>query len=245
MRPSAIISAPSRWRSSSGRTAARRHKAAGVPASPRTPGIPLNAPESSETLVIFAGKIRNGAAPFRALRRILSERPNRKPGSVLNDDLSRLHVAMQLQPPPGARRARIAPIWALLLVGFTEPRKSPSALVRSYRTFPPFPVRGTGSLFLLHYPWGHPRLPLAVTIPLWSPDFPQSAKAPRRRMFCSFGQVIITRFSPLWQEKSGGGVFLRSAVHFCTFLMRFYTFSDARVYFRPRHLIFHRKMSAH
>ena len=100
---------------------------------------------------------------------------DRKPGSVLNDDLSRLHVAMQLQPPPGTRRARIVPIWALLLVGFTEPRKSPSALVRSYRTFPPFPAQNAGSLFLLHYPWGHPRLPLAVTIPLWSPDFPQSA----------------------------------------------------------------------
>ena len=150
---------------------------------------------------------KHGGALFRVLRRILSKRPNRKPGSVLNDDLSRLHVAMQLQPPPGARRARIAPIWALLLVGFTEPRKSPSALVRSYRTFPPFPVRGTGSLFLLHYPWGHPRLPLAVTIPLWSPDFPQSAKAPRRRMFCSFGQIIITWFSLFWQEKSGGNAF--------------------------------------
>ena len=113
--------------------------------------------------------------PLRTAGAFLPKRLNRKPGSVLNDDLSRLHVAMQLQPPPGTRRARIVPIWALLLVGFTEPRKSPSALVRSYRTFPPFPAQNAGSLFLLHYPWGHPRLPLAVTIPLWSPDFPQSA----------------------------------------------------------------------
>ena len=100
--------------------------------------------------------------PLRTAGAFLPKRLNRKPGSVLNDDLSRLHVAMQLQPPPGTRRARIVPIWALLLVGFTEPRKSPSALVRSYRTFPPFPAQNAGSLFLLHYPWGHPRLPLAV-----------------------------------------------------------------------------------
>ena len=78
--------------------------------------------------------------PLRTAGAFLPKRLNRKPGSVLNDDLSRLHVAMQLQPPPGTRRARIVPIWALLLVGFTEPRKSPSALVRSYRTFPPFPI---------------------------------------------------------------------------------------------------------
>lgn len=149
----------------------------------------------------------------------MPKRPNRKPGSVLNDDLSRLHVAMQLQPPPEARRARIASLWALLLVGFTEPRKLPSALVRSYRTFPPFPVRCTGSLFLLHYPWGHPRLPLAVTIPLWSPDFPQGAKAPRRRMFCSsvrFYYIMLYRFLArkilgcarmvcVWAHKGGGG----------------------------------------
>ena len=80
--------------------------------------------------------------PLRTAGAFLPKRLNRKPGSVLNDDLSRLHVAMQLQPPPGTRRARIVPIWALLLVGFTEPRKLPSALVRSYRTFPPLPAQG-------------------------------------------------------------------------------------------------------
>ena len=131
--------------------------------------------------------------PLRTAGAFLPKRLNRKPGSVLNDDLSRLHVAMQLQPPPGTRRARIVPIWALLLVGFTEPRKSPSALVRSYRTFPPFPAQNAGSLFLLHYPWGHPRLPLAVTIPLWSPDFPQRAfRALRRRLSCSLRSFQYT-----------------------------------------------------
>ena len=131
--------------------------------------------------------------PLRTAGAFLPKRLNRKPGSVLNDDLSRLHVAMQLQPPPGTRRARIVPIWALLLVGFTEPRKSPSALVRSYRTFPPFPAQNAGSLFLLHYPWGHPRLPLAVTVPLRSPDFPQRAfRALRRRLSCSLRSFQYT-----------------------------------------------------
>ena len=72
----------------------------------------------------------------------------------------------------------MALIRALLPVGFTEPSKSPRTLVRSYRTFPPSPPSEEGGgLFLLHYPWGHPRLPLAVTVPLWSPDFPQDAQS--------------------------------------------------------------------
>ena len=134
--------------------------------------------------------------PLRTAGAFLPKRLNRKPGSVLNDDLSRLHVAMQLQPPPGTRRARIVPIWALLLVGFTEPRKSPSALVRSYRTFPPFPAQNAGSLFLLHYPWGHPRLPLAVTIPCEARTFLRTVKAaPPPYVPLVFRHFII---APFW-----------------------------------------------
>ncbi|BFJ84062.1 hypothetical protein Ruko_04790 [Ruthenibacterium sp. TH_2024_36131] len=39
----------------------------------------------------------------------MSKRPNRKPGSVLNDDLSRLYVAAQLKPPPRTRRETYRP----------------------------------------------------------------------------------------------------------------------------------------
>ena len=129
--------------------------------------------------------------PLRTAGAFLPKRLNRKPGSVLNDDLSRLHVAMQLQPPPGTRRARIVPIWALLLVGFTEPRKSPSALVRSYRTFPPFPAQNAGSLFLLHYPWGHPR----------------------RRMFYSFGHLSIAHILQHLQHRRTNCNFLLKKCH--------------------------------
>ena len=30
-----------------------------------------------------------------------------------------------------------------------------------------------GGISLLHFPWGHPRRPLAVILALWSPDFPR------------------------------------------------------------------------
>lgn len=41
----------------------------------------------------------------------------------------------------GARKGTHCPGRALLPVRFTEPRKLPSALVRSYRTFPPLPAK--------------------------------------------------------------------------------------------------------
>jgi len=41
----------------------------------------------------------------------------------------------------GARKGTRCPGRALLPVRFTEPRKLPSALVRSYRTFPPLPAQ--------------------------------------------------------------------------------------------------------
>ena len=92
----------------------------------------------------------------------------------------------------GARKGTRCPGRALLPVRFTEPRKLPSALVRSYRTFPPLPA-GAGGFFLLHYLWGHPRLPLAVTVPLRSPDFPQRAfRALRRRLSCSLRSFQYT-----------------------------------------------------
>jgi len=45
------------------------------------------------------------------------------------------------RPFSGTRRAACLPRLALLRVGFTEPAKLPSPLVRSYRTVSPLPVR--------------------------------------------------------------------------------------------------------
>lgn len=55
----------------------------------------------------------------------------------------------------------------LLRAGFTEPPRSPGALVRSYRTVSPLP-HGPGGpravCFLWHCPAGHPGLPLATAL---------------------------------------------------------------------------------
>ncbi len=55
----------------------------------------------------------------------------------------------------------------LLRAGFTEPPRSPGALVRSYRTVSPLPhgPRGPWAVcFLWHCPAGHPGLPLATAL---------------------------------------------------------------------------------
>ena len=73
---------------------------------------------------------------------------------------------------------RIALGRVLLLVGFTEPHSRPCA----GELLPRLSILAAqlgGGLFLLHFPWGRPRLLLAVTIPLWSPDFPHPRQKPR------------------------------------------------------------------
>ena len=54
----------------------------------------------------------------------------------------------------------------LLRAGFTEPLRSPAALVRSYRTVSPSPpsTRAAAVYFLWHCPAGRPGLPLATAL---------------------------------------------------------------------------------
>ena len=51
-----------------------------------------------------------------------------------------------------------------------------------------FTLTLAGGCFLLHFPWGHPRQPLAVILALWSPDFPHArfSRRARDRMGCSW-----------------------------------------------------------
>src|SRR5579875_3340070 len=70
------------------------------------------------------------------------------------------------------------PCLTLLRVGFTEPPGSPRALVRSYRTVAPLPVkapreggRPSAVCFLLHCPSSHLDWPLASTLPCGVPTF--------------------------------------------------------------------------
>jgi len=61
-------------------------------------------------------------------------------------------------------------------VGFAEPLGSPRALVRSYRTVSPLPVRRpeappSAVCSLWHFPAGRPDWPLASTLPCGVPTF--------------------------------------------------------------------------
>ncbi len=75
-----------------------------------------------------------------------------------------------------AGRAARAPCSTLLRVGFAEPPGSPRALVRSYRTVSPLPVRRpeappSAVCSLWHFPAGRPDWPLASTLPCGVPTF--------------------------------------------------------------------------
>src|SRR4029077_12800556 len=76
------------------------------------------------------------------------------------------------------------PCSALLRVGFAEPPGSPRALVRSYRTVAPLPVRTKrsviGGLFSVALSCESPRLGVTQHLALWSPDVPRTGRAPRR-----------------------------------------------------------------
>jgi hypothetical protein len=65
------------------------------------------------------------------------------------------------------------PLLTLLRVGFTEPPRSPWALVVSYTTVSPLPgaVRPPAVCFLWHFPAGHPGWALPTTLPCGARTF--------------------------------------------------------------------------
>jgi len=104
--------------------------------------------------------------PQQVCRNGSEKRLDRKPGSVSNDDLSWPCVAARLTPSPGRARLRIMSHTDVASDRVYIAAKSP---VRWWALTSPFhPYREKrGGFFLLHYPWGRPRLPLAVVMPLW------------------------------------------------------------------------------
>ena len=91
-----------------------------------------------------------------------SNQPGRRPGSRLSLEL----------PPRPCR-----PYSVLLPVGFAVPPPLPETRCALTAPFHPYPSCGVAPAiravcFLLHFPWGRPRRPLAVTVDPWSPDFP-------------------------------------------------------------------------
>ena len=63
-----------------------------------------------------------------------------------------------------------------------------------------FTLALAGGCFLLHFPWGHPRQPLAVILALRSPDFPHALPPGRARdrMGCSYGFITYIRTDCTW-----------------------------------------------
>src|SRR5690606_9194040 len=78
--------------------------------------------------------------------------------------------------PRGHSRSPGHPYLVLLPVGFALPLLLPVARCALTAPFHPCPAaRGeplSAVCFLWHFPWGHPRRPLAATVFPWSPDFP-------------------------------------------------------------------------
>ncbi len=83
----------------------------------------------------------------------------------------------------GGGRAAHFPRLTLLRVGFTEPLRSPSMLVRSYRTLSPLPVRARrpaiGGFLSVALSCGSPRLAVSQHPALRSPDLPRHDPAER------------------------------------------------------------------
>ena len=88
-------------------------------------------------------------------------------------------------PRPCAQPHRLVRPSILLRAGFTEPPRSPAALVRSYRTVSPSPpsTRGGGGLFSVALSRGSPRVAVSNRPALRSPDFPRLRPAGSCRRF--------------------------------------------------------------
>jgi len=109
--------------------------------------------------------VRGVVVASRPVRRILSG-----PLPALCGHPSRPAVARRLQRPTrgSSSDGPSSPCLALLRVGFTEPPGSPRALVRSYRTVSPLPVRPkppSAVCSLWHCPAGRPDWVLPSTLP--------------------------------------------------------------------------------
>ena len=83
-------------------------------------------------------------------------------------------------PPSNAHAGSMLPFLTLLQVGFTEPLRSPGALVVSYTTVSPLPpCEHGGGLFSVALSRGSPRVGVTHHLALWSPDLPRRVSSPR------------------------------------------------------------------
>ena len=114
------------------------------------------------------------------------DHPSRRTIAGRLKQLTRWHRAGHPQTPAHAHRQRVSVrALALLPVGFTKPPQSPTALVRSYRTFSPLPTisKDCGGLFSVALSRRSPWVAVSNHRTLWSPDFPRQWPAHMRRRF--------------------------------------------------------------
>ena len=120
-----------------------------------------------------------------------------KPGSVLDDHLSRPYVTARLKRLRRTRRAAGLPPLHLAPGGVYSGNRLPGFRVSSYLAFPSLPPEG-GGFFLLHSPWSRLRRPLAGTLALRCPDFPHTL---RHAIVCSpRTRAILPRTGALCQS---------------------------------------------
>ena len=99
-------------------------------------------------------------------------------------------------------RAHHAPCIAMAFVNCRNRRKTSA---------PPKTGPSLGGMFLLHFPYGHPRRTLSGTLALWSPDFPHSvidaARPPGLLSNCYFITISAPGdiFFLVWASIRAGG----------------------------------------
>jgi hypothetical protein len=112
---------------------------------------------------------------------------------------------------PGASSGPLssAPLFGLAPGGVCPASPVTRAAVSSYLAFSPLPLDKLGAVcFLWHFPWGHPRSPLATTLPCGARTFlpPEAGDHPTPFRF-AFSPLTPLFFdqSPHWPADRPGG----------------------------------------
>src|SRR5690625_5353007 len=108
----------------------------------------------------------------RPVRRVLS-RTASSPVAAIHLRRTLPHASSDLPGSSGGQPSNTSCL-VLLRVGFTQPHRSPGALVVSYTTVSPLPPGGPGGgLFSVALSRGSPRVGVTHHPALWSPDVPR------------------------------------------------------------------------
>lgn len=132
---------------------------------------------------------------------ILSAGPSRGSGCVT------IHLCGLPEDCPCGRAGRHCPLLGLAPGGGCHPPRSPSTMVRSYRTVSALPVptrwSAIGGLFSVARPSDRSDLALASTLALWSPDLPRRCGPQNRFRRGHPGDSPASTVWHLWDQMVG------------------------------------------